>query len=227
MDDPEGFAAGQTVKIGSGDTEETCQITDVSDSTISLDCILAYDHAAGEGVCALAEEVTPTPPEYCPPVFPGTYNGSVRLDGVPAPDGMIVTASLDGQEWGSGSVIGGLYVVDIPQSLPAEPPCFPGGTITFTLNGNACEPSPEWASGLHDLDLDCAAVIAPTATPEVTVTPEPTATATPVAPPPTGGGGLLPGGVSVPWLATIVVGGLLALAASSLGLLRAARSRLG
>src|SRR4030065_2209606 len=46
-------------------------------------------------------EATATPegtatPQTCAPVIPGTYNGTVTVNGVPAPDGTTVTASIGG-----------------------------------------------------------------------------------------------------------------------------------
>jgi hypothetical protein len=172
-------------------------------------------------------EVTPTEPaETCPPVFPGTYHGSVRLDGVPAASGTVISALVDGTEWASGTVADGLYVLDIPETLPATPPCFEGGTITFAVEGYVCSPSPDWASGLHDVDVTCEVAPVPTTPPGVTptVTPVPGVTPTPVAPPPTGGGGLLDGG-SAPWTAALAAAGVLGLLLTAVGLSRGARRR--
>jgi hypothetical protein len=178
-----------------------------------------------EATPEVTPEVTPAP-EVCPPVFPGTYNGSVRIDGEPAADGMVVTASIDDLQWGSIVTSGGRYAMDIPDYMPSEPPCFEGGTIAFELNGMACSPSPEWASGLHTVDLTCEAAVetptpTPTATPEVTPTP----TVTPVAPPPTGGGGLLTGTSGLPWAAALAAGSILALLLAGVSLSRAAKRR--
>jgi hypothetical protein len=140
-------------------------------------------------------EATPTPTvqvEICAPVFPGTYNGFVRIDGQPATSGYEVTASIDGMEWGSDIISGGRYAVDIPDYMPSEPPCFEGGTITFAVDGMTCTPTAEWASGIQTVDLECAPA-APPATPSPTVTPPPatpTPQVTPTAPPPSGAGGL-------------------------------------
>jgi hypothetical protein len=171
-------------------------------------------------------EATPTEPaETCPPTFPGTYHGSVRLDGVPAASGTVISALVDGIEWASGTVADGLYVLDIPETLPATPPCFEGGTITFTVAGYVCSPSPDWASGLHNEDVSCEVEAVPTPTePTPVVTPVPGVTPTPVAPPPSGGGGLLNGG-SAPWTAGLAAAGVLALLLTAVGLSRGARSR--
>ena len=157
----------------------------------------------------MAAPATPTPAEVCAPVFPGTYHGSVRLDGVPAPSGTVIKALIGDTEWASTAVAGGLYALDIPETLPMYPPCFEGGTITFAVEGYVCSPSPDWASGLHGVDVSCEVAAAPTPEPTPEVTPTPGVTPTPVAPPPTGGGGLLDGG-SPPWT-TALAGGLLVL----------------
>ncbi|UCH87791.1 MAG: thrombospondin type 3 repeat-containing protein [Dehalococcoidia bacterium] len=170
-------------------------------------------------------EATPTEvPETCAPIFPGTYHGSLRLDGVPAPSGTAIAALVDGIEWASGLAAGGLYVLDIPETLPATPPCFVGGTITFAVEGYVCSPSPDWASGLQAVDVSCE--MAPITTPEPTpaVTPEPGVTPTPVAPPPTGGSGLLDGG-SAPWTTAAAAAGVLALLLTAVGLSRGVRRR--
>ena len=146
---------------------------------------------------------TPTPTavagEGCTPVIPGTYNGLVRLNGVPAASGFEVTASIGGTAWGSAIVSGGRYATDIPDRLPTAAPCFEAGTVTFSIDGATCTPTAQWGSGLHDLDLTCAAAATPTATAvpptqppgsPTTATPTKTPTATPAKPPTTGSGGL-------------------------------------
>ena len=94
----------------------------------------------------------------CAPVFPGTYLGAITLQGVPAPDGTLVVTSIDGIEWAAATTSGGLYVLDVPQSMPATPPCFAGGEITFEADGLACQESATWTSGLHELNLSCGDV---------------------------------------------------------------------
>jgi hypothetical protein len=151
---------------------------------------------------------TPTatvPPveDICPPVIPGTYNGLVRLNGAPAPSGYEVIAKVADKEWGSATVSGGRYAMDIPGHLSAGPPCFEAGALAFEINGAKCTTTPTadtFAAGLHDVDLSCAAVATATPTPAATTTPAAsptktatataTATTTPAKPPPSGGGGL-------------------------------------
>jgi len=96
----------------------------------------------------------------CPSVIPGTYAGSVMLDGAPASNDTTITASIGGLQWGIAATSGGQYVMDIPQSLPQAPPCFEGGQIVFQANGGTCTPSPEWAQGLHSgVNLVCTSPV--------------------------------------------------------------------
>jgi len=178
---------------------------------------------------------TPTPTavagQGCSPVIPGTYNGLIRLNGVPAASGYEVTASIGGTPWGSAIVSGGRYAMDIPDHLPTAEPCFEAGTITFSINGATCTPTEQWGSGLHDLDLSCAAVATPTpgtATPTATpATPVKTPTATPAKPPVTGGGGLIGSGDGLPVWAMAMAAWVVVMAMAGLGTLVRARSRKG
>jgi hypothetical protein len=167
--------------------------------------------------------------EYCSPVFPGTYNGLVRIDGQPAASGYEVTASIDGVQWGSALVSGGRYAVDIPDHLPTEPPCFEGGTITFALDGMACTPTADWASGINNVDLSCAPAAPVTPTPAVTptVTPAvtPTPKATPTTVPPTGAGGLSGSSPRLPLWTTALASWAGLMIVAGLGTLMAARRR--
>jgi hypothetical protein len=177
---------------------------------------------------ATPEVTQPPVEELCAPVIPGTYNGLVRLNGVPAADGFVVTASIDGTAWGDATVMGGRYALDVPETLPASPPCFEGGTITFTLDGAVCETA-EWASGLHDLDLNCVPAPPPTTpTPPIsTVTPPVapgTPIATPIAPPPSGGGGLAPLS-DLPWVTALAAGAVLAWVLAAAGIFHGIRRR--
>ncbi len=185
--------------------------------------------ATATGTAAATGTAT-APTEGCGPVIPGTYNGLVRLNGVPAAAGYEVTANIDSTAWGSAIVSGGRYAMDVPAKMPTAPPCFSGGTITFKINGATCTPTETFASGLHNVDLACAPV--PTATPTATVTtptpvattPAPTATktatatATPVKPPPSGGGGLA-GGQGLPLWAIALAGWASLMALAGVGTL--------
>jgi hypothetical protein len=93
--------------------------------------------------------------EFCAPLFPGTYNGTVAVNGQPAADGTLIQAFVQGLVWASDVTSGGRYVVDVPSSLPVEPPCFEGGWLSFQADGAWCEPSVQWGPGLHDLNLQC------------------------------------------------------------------------
>ena len=98
--------------------------------------------------------------DVCDPLFPGTYYGAITVGGTPAPDGTVVHASIGGIEWGSTVTSGGLYVVDVPSMMPASSPCFfdTWGPVTFSADGGACDQSPTWNSGPHQMDLSCAEV---------------------------------------------------------------------
>jgi hypothetical protein len=139
-------------------------------------------------------EATATPegtatPQTCAPVIPGTYNGTVTVNGVPAPDGTTVTASIGGVAWATDTTSGGRYVFDVPATLPTTEPCFSGGEVSFTCDSAAATETATWNSGLHDLNLTCGAASTATVPPPVTVTVTVVPpTATPVAPPPTGMG---------------------------------------
>jgi hypothetical protein len=106
---------------------------------------------------SITPALIPSQVVMCAVVLPGTYLGTVTVDGLPAPDGTTVTASLGGIIWAIGTTSGGLYVFDVPAHLPTTEPCFAGGEITFTADGEACQESPAWSSGLHVLNLDCGA----------------------------------------------------------------------
>lgn len=92
----------------------------------------------------------------CAPVIPGTYNGEVWVYGESAEDGTLITAWIGDVMWSADLTAGGRYALDIPMSLPEEPPCFEGGEILFFADDVLCDPLfVEWDSGLHDVDLDC------------------------------------------------------------------------
>jgi len=106
-----------------------------------------------------AEQWFPTDIEitgFCPPVFPGTYTGSVTIDGSPAPNGTVISATVEGIVWSSDATSGGNYAMTIPESMPVTPPCFEGGWITFYADGLVCAPAVEFAPGLHQgVNLVC------------------------------------------------------------------------
>ena len=104
----------------------------------------------GYGECGIETDVYYAPVSApCASVIPGTYSGSVVINGTPAPDGTTIRALIDGVEWGSDTTSGGNYAMDIPATLPENPPCFPGGQLLFEADGIICAPSPEWSSGSH------------------------------------------------------------------------------
>jgi len=156
---------------------------------------------------ATVAAATPTPtataaPTLCDPVIPTTYTGTVMIGGQPAPDGSTITAvDSTGQQWATDSSSGGKYVLTVPASMPATPPCFPGGTISFKCDGATAAETSAQATGVgaKDLNLTCGAVAAsptpavtpkPSPTAAVTPTPKPSPTPSPTVLPPTGMGGM-------------------------------------
>jgi len=179
-------------------------------------------------------EATPTEipvEDICAPLLPGTYAGTVRLDGVPAPDGTVLRALIGDTEWADTLVTGGLYAMEIPETMPTVKPCFEGGTVTFAVAGYVCEPSVQWMAGLQaNVDVTCTlaapppAGVTPTPTTPAGVTPTPEVTRTPAAPPSTGSGGLFGGG-GVPWATGLAALGVLTMLLTAVGLSRGARRR--
>jgi len=237
--DATGFAVGDAIKIGSGDTEETNTIAAIDGETITLATALEFDHLADEPVVKVQAIVaTPSPTiegDICSPVFPGTYNGRVLINGTPATSGYQLTASIGDAEWGSAIISGGRYAMDIPDHMPTVKPCFEGGTITFALNGMTCAPveegEDEWGSGIRNVDLDCAPVAPPVtptvAPPPATPTTKPPATPSPAPTkmPPTGAGGLSGASSGLPLWATALASWVGLMIVAGLGTLVAAKRR--
>jgi len=167
--------------------------------------LLAWGLTFGSGTVQ-ADDATPTPtatveatatPEYCGPVFPTTFAGTVSVGGAPATDGTTISAiGSDGVTWATATTSGGSYNMDVPATMPVTEPCFPGGTISFQCDGVSATETGSATGGLKELNLTCGAIAppsptvappspTPTAT-TVAVTPTPTATALP----PTGMGGM-------------------------------------
>jgi hypothetical protein len=142
-------------------------------------------------------EATETPVTYCDPVIPTTYTGIASSAGAPVPDGTTISAlDSDGVVWATDDTTGGRYVLTVPATMAVSPPCFPGGTISFTCDdATAAETSADaTGAGAKDLDLTCGAMVTPTVVPTVVVTPTPGVTPTPIPTPtvlpPTGMGGM-------------------------------------
>ena len=136
-----------------------------------------------------ADETPTVAPEYCGFAMPTTFAGTVTVDGVPAADGTTITA-LDSNQvvWATTTTSGGSYDMEVPATPPTIPPCFPGGTISFTCDGASADETGQAGMPQLDFDLTCG----PLATPEPTVEPtvEPTPEVTPTVLPPTGMGGM-------------------------------------
>ena len=101
----------------------------------------------------------PSPtPEFCDPVFPTTFRGTVTVHGQPAPDGTWISAiGSDELTWATTTTSGGSYNMDVPATMPVTEPCFPGGTISFTCDGASATETGSATGGLKDLNLSCGA----------------------------------------------------------------------
>jgi len=83
---------------------------------------------------ALRLEPGGTSPEYCGPVFPTTFNGTVTVEGVPAADGTPISAlDSDGVVWATATTSGGTYSMDVPETMPVTPPVSPAGRLASTV----------------------------------------------------------------------------------------------
>ena len=223
--------------------DNVCQAAEATPTpTATATAAATATATAGAGTPTVQAE-TPTPTvvegEICSPVFPGTYNGRVLIDGKPAASGYQLTASIGDVQWGSATISGGRYAMDIPDHMPTAKPCFEGGTITFALNGMTCTPVEQgadvWKAGIRNVDLDCAPVAPPVtptvapppATPTAKATPPvtPTPKATPTTVPPTGAGGLSGSGSGLPLWATALAGWVGLMTIAGLGTVVAAKRR--
>ena len=116
---------------------------------------------------------TPTPtPEYCDPVFPTTFTGTVTVDGEPPPDGTLISAiGSDGLTWATTTTVSGSYDMVVPETMPVTSPCFPGGTISFQCDGVPAAETGEATGGLQELNLTCGPLVPTTPTPPPTPVP--------------------------------------------------------
>lgn len=98
---------------------------------------------------------TPEPSESCRGVFPGSYIGTVSIDGEPAPDGTSIQAVMNGIVWGTTEVQEGSYDVMVPEILVFLSPCgeFELGTVEFYIDGLKADESSEWNMGLNKVNL--------------------------------------------------------------------------
>lgn len=92
----------------------------------------------------MAEEDVPS----SPPMLPMTVTGAALIDGTPAPNGTIVTAYLNGNEY-LANTSSGNYSVCIPGTAEDE-----GKKVTFKVDGKDALSSVAWKSGgIVTLDL--------------------------------------------------------------------------
>jgi hypothetical protein len=108
-----------------------------------------------QGVFALSSKATG---EYCAINIPGTFYGTVTIDGQPAPVGTVIKVFRGGTQFGSATVSEeGTYVVSIPSPAPVAPPCFEsaGGPLTFNCDAAEAQEHPSWGVGSNPQNLTC------------------------------------------------------------------------
>ena len=98
-------------------------------------------------VCALVITFSWTnPPEsYAQPAMPHQFVGTVKINGTTAPDGTVVTATIDGVEAATAIVTGGNYQLKILNSYGLPDPI--GKTIKFTVGGQIANESQLFQAG--------------------------------------------------------------------------------
>ena len=204
---------------------------------VAFAALLAWGLTFGSGTVR-ADDASPTPtatveatetatPEYCGPVFPTTFTGTVMVDGQPAADGTAVSAlDSEGASWGTTTTSGGSYTMDVPATMPVTAPCFPGGTISFTCDSASAAETGQATGGLKTLNLTCGPTAPPSPTPTPTVAPPPSPTVaaptpTPTVLPPTGIGSMSGDGSFMWWPLALAAAALTSVA----GLFTARRAR--
>ena len=112
------------------------------------------------------------------PPPPHVFVGNATISGVPAVDGTIVTAWIDGGQAGAATVSGGdgSYVLFVEQPVGVA---YSGKTITFKIGGVDAAETATWEQGgAQILNMTVGGP-----TPTATTAPEPTATQAPPATP--------------------------------------------
>ena len=130
-------------------------------------------------ICTVMLMLTPgTSAVGGPPSIPASFAGTVTVNGEPAPDGIVVSAFIDGDEVANAATANGKYDLGVPGSA--------GATITFKIY-NAVATTATWNSGeFTELGLSAEGVVVPKSTgdsgdsaaPGTTSTPTPTVTIT-------------------------------------------------
>jgi hypothetical protein len=118
-----------------------------------------------------------------PPTPPCRFYGTVQLDGVPVPDGTVITAAVAGDtyttitpevKYGSSTYV--LMLVPLVGTSYDE-----GSQITFKIGIYAADQTANWETGGNTrLDLSASIPPTPSPTPMPTATPTPTVTPTPL-----------------------------------------------
>lgn len=100
------------------------------------------------------------------PPLPSSYWGSAKLNGANLPEGTILKAAIDGEEYAAGvvEIVGGesVYSLDVPGDEAATPSVIEGGitgdTIQFMLGTTPADQTGAWAGGVNlELNLTFSA----------------------------------------------------------------------
>ena len=114
---------------------------------VTIVCVVAAFAVAPGAVVAQDDD------DGMPPV-PAGYYGTVTIDGDPAPEGLEVTAELEGETYGpietdengafGGELINQSKLTVDPDSAPDDP------TVTFFVDGEEAAETAEWESGASE-----------------------------------------------------------------------------
>ena len=119
------------------------------------------------------------------PPLPSTFYGTVKVDGANVPDGTLVTAWIDGAQYGQASTFTfndeSWYSLDVlgddPDS-PAKDGGVSGDIVSFRIGSDDAVQTGVWSSGTP-VQLNLTTSTGPTPTPTATQTHTPTQTPTP------------------------------------------------
>lgn len=124
------------------------------------------------------------------PQLPCRFYGGVLLDGAPVPNGTVVTATIEGDEYVTTTPVvvdGALPYGNSTYALWIKPPegtfYDEGSPIAFTVGGYVADQQATWQSG-SNIVFNITALRAPLLTPAPSPTPLPSPTETPPLPSP-------------------------------------------
>jgi len=176
-----GSSLGSTTTNPSGSFSKAATIPSLS---TGLKLVTATD-GSRTATCTfnVIETVTPTPTPTPAPTLPCRFNGTVMLNGANVADGIIVTATIEGDEYStttSSAYGNSRYSIQISEPSGKS---YPGNTVTFAIGGNTAQETGTWQRGANILLNLTVSTIQLTPSPTPTHTPTPTPT--PLTPTPT------------------------------------------